>query len=669
MPAKKSNKTLIQKVTGLKRTRTSTCLAIAVLVAILLSSMFSTGMYSNIQLRLSDFLHGGRSPLENIAIVAVDDKSIQDIGRWPWDRGNHSLLIEKLSGAEAIGFDIGFFEPSDPGTDSRLAESVARAGNVVMPVEYLSFDLEDGIVQGGRKLEPIPEIKEASADLGYINVVTDPDGITRAVNLNIQGEYGPFAHAVLSQYLEVPIEKRNRFLVNYIGGPGTYPYYPFSDVIQGEYSREEFKDKIILVGATAPDLHDNYFVPTSRGKAMPGVEIHANLIQQLLTGRQLKTAPAWLTILTILAFAIGVALMVRYLHLWISAVLSLAAIIAYTFLAIAIFNTGLILNIIYIPVTVAATYIATMSYFYLSEKESKKKIRGAFEKYVSKDVIKHILEHPDRLKLGGEKRTITVFFSDIRGFTTISEKLNPEQLVHLLNEYLTEMTNIILDHNGVVDKYMGDAIMAFWNAPLNQPRHAEMACNATLRMEKRLKELQKKWKKDGVPHLEIGTGLNTGPAVVGNMGSYNRFDYTAMGDTVNLGSRLEGLNKPYGTRNIISETTREKIKNKPFLVRRLDKVRVKGKKEPITIYELVSRKQDAEPWYQDVIKRFEKGLDLYFRQKWSAAKKEFAAADKLRMSKGKEHDGPSKTFIERCEFFTKRPPDRGWDGVWVMKTK
>ncbi len=669
MPAKRPGANPEKRSGKTRWTRRDACIAIAVVVALFISLLFSAGFYSNIQAKLSDFLYGGGNALDDIVIIAIDDRSIQEIGRWPWDRGNFTELLGHLGGAKVIAFDVAFFESSDARADSGLAAAVASAGNVVMPVEYTRFEQEGDRIAGKDIIEPIDEIKKAAARLGYINVVTDNDGVTRAVNTDISGDYGHFAHAVIEQYIRKPLVKESRFLVNYVGRPGSFRRYSFADVLDGKYADSEFDDKIVLIGATAPDLHDDYFVPTSYGKAMPGVEVHANVVQQLLTGRNVRIAPAWLTILTIFIVALVVALLVYYLPIWLSASLSAALFLIYIFIAIFVFDAGIILNIVYVPVSIIVTYLATMIYFYLSEKRSKKQIKGAFEKYVSKDVISHILEHPEKLKLGGERREITVFFSDIRGFTTISEKLGPEQLVHLLNEYLTEMTNIILRYNGVVDKYMGDAIMAFWNAPLNQPRHAEIACMASLDMERRLKELQKKWKADGVPHLEIGIGLNTGAAVVGNMGSYDRFDYTAMGDTVNLGSRLEGINKPYGTRMIISESTKKKVEKKKFLVRKLDMVRVKGKNEPIVIYELVSAKKDAADWYYDVVTRFEKGLELYFKQKWAAAKKEFTAAESIRVKKGKAHDGPSNAFIERCDFFRKHPPGKGWDGVWVMKTK
>jgi adenylate cyclase len=649
----------------IKRTRFITSIAIAFIAALIISLIFSTGMYSNIQLRLSDFLYGGGQPLNNLAIIAVDDKSLQEIGRWPWERGNYTELIDYLEQSEVIGFDIAFFEESDPDVDAMLAEAIARHGKVVVPAEYTAFELSNGVLVGKDLVEPIDVVKEAAVDTGYINVITDKDGITRAVNLDIGGEYPPFASVVLQQYLKKPVPKESRFLINYIGRPGTYTYYSFSDVIDGKYEKEEFKDKIILVGATAPDLHDSYFVPISYGRAMPGVEIHANIVQQLVTGRTIKIAPFWLTVFLIFLAAVIIALMDFYLPMWLSTILAGVSMVVYIFIAIFAFNFGVIMNLIYIPFSVVASYLGTILYFYMSEKKSRKQVLGAFEKYVSKDVIKHIMENPEKLNLGGDKRVITVFFSDIRGFTTISEKLTPEKLVALLNEYLTEMTNIILKYNGVVDKYIGDAVMAFWNAPLDQPLHAERACLTSLEMQERLKELRKKWTSEGYPPVHIGIGLNTGPAVMGNMGSYDRFDYTAMGDTINLGSRLEGTTKAYGVGILISESTKKKIEKKPFVVRKIDMVKVKGKNKPITIYELMSRKKDAKKSDYLVIEHFEKGLSLYFKRKWNDALSEFRKADKVH----KSGDKTSKIFIDRCKYFKKHDPGKAWDGVWVMTTK
>ncbi len=656
---------IAEQLKQVKRTRFKTCIVIAVIAAFLSSLLLTAGVYSNVQLKLSDYLYGGVTPLSNIAIVSIDDQSIQDIGRWPWERGNFTLLLDKISQAKVIAFDVAFFERSTEETDKKLAEAVAKAGNVVMPVEYIKFSYKDGTVYGDKVITPVTEITEAAAALGYINVITDQDGTTRAANLNIQGEYDHFTNAIVDQYFKKNPEKQTRFLINFVGKPGSYPYYSFSGILAGIYKPEEFKDKILLIGATATDLHDSYFVPTSYGKAMPGVEVHANTVQQLITGNNLRIAPAWITVITMFIISLGVALLSLYLSIWLASSIAIALLILYIFITIFTFNAGIILNIVHVASATIITYVGTVIYLYLSEKKSRKKVLGAFEKYVSKEVIKHIMENPERLKLGGDKREITIFFSDVRGFTSISEKLTPEELVHLLNEYLSEMTNLILKNNGVVDKYMGDAIMAFWNAPLDQPKHAELACKTCLEMEKRLKQLQKKWTEEGVPPIEIGIGLNTGNAVVGNMGSYERFDYTAMGDTINTGSRLEGLNKQYGTRILISESTKNKIDTKRFVVRKIDKVAVKGKKEPITIFELVSFKEDTKHWYFEVIKHFEKGLEHYFNQEWEEAKKEFGKADSVREG----GDGASKAFIERCDYLKEHEPGKDWDGVWVMKTK
>jgi adenylate cyclase len=639
------------------------CVLIAVLVSVIASLLYNAGLYSNIQLKLSDYLYGGGKPFENIVIIAIDDKSIQDIGRWPWDREVFADLLQKTKDARVVAFDVAFFEKSTSYSDMILAQSINSSGNVVIPVEYSRFSKIDGVVAGHDVMTPIPELIGTAA-LGYINVITDADGITRSVNLNIKGDYEPFAEVIANKYIKTKPTNSDRQLVNFLGVPGTFKRYSFSDVRKGIYPADEFKGKLVLVGATAPDLHDEYFVPTSAGKAMPGVEIHANLIQQLISGKQLFDAPELLTIISIVITALIVAFVALYLPIIASIIITIALMIAFVFVTIIVFSNGIILNLVYVPATAVPTYMVSILYSYIAEKKSRKAVLGAFEKYVSKEVASHILADPKRLKLGGEKRTITIFFSDIRGFTTLSEKLSPEELVKLLNDYLSEMTGLILKNNGVVDKYIGDAIMAFWNAPLNQPDHATLACRTCLEMEQKLKKLQSHWDKQGLQHIEIGIGLNTGKAVVGNMGSESRFDYTAMGDTVNLGSRLEGLNKAYGTRIIISETTAAELDKKMFLVRMLDKVKVKGKNEPITIYELVSKSEDAEKWYAGVITHFEKGLEHYFKQDWDHAISEFNACLKLR-----PEDKPSGLFIDRCKHFKKEHPGKDWDGVWVMKEK
>jgi len=307
-------------------------------------------------------------------------------------------------------------------------------------------------------------------------------------------------------------------------------------------------------------------------------------------------------------------------------------------------------------------YIPLVVIYYVTEEKSRKWITSVFGKYVSPVVIDNLIKNPDKIKLGGEKRNITIFFSDIRGFTPIAEQLNPEDLVRLLNDYLSEMTSIIRKDQGLVDKYMGDAIMAFWGAPLDQPNHAIMACSSSLQMMDKLKELQKKWKNEGIPSFDIGIGINSGHAIVGNMGSSKRFDYTAIGDNVNLASRIEGLNKFFGTNIIITENTHKVIKNN-FESRKLDIVKVKGKKKTILIYELLSKKGNLNKKQHDFIQLYEEGLNLYLKKEWKLAIKSFQTALKLK------DDNATNIFITRCQNFIKNPPPKDWDGVWEMDIK
>jgi adenylate cyclase len=273
-----------------------------------------------------------------------------------------------------------------------------------------------------------------------------------------------------------------------------------------------------------------------------------------------------------------------------------------------------------------------------------------------------MLKDPTKLKLGGDKKDLTVLFSDIRGFTSISEKLPPEELVRLLNEYLTAMTNVVFKYEGLLDKYMGDAIMAVFGAPLDQPDHPQRACWTALNMMSELHRLQNKWQEEGRPALNIGIGINTGDMVVGNMGSEMRFDYTVMGDMVNLGSRLEGINKEYGSNIIISEFTYKAVKE-IMCCRELDSVRVKGKKLPVKIYELLGKKKDENKW-NDFIAGFEKGLALYRAAKWDEAISSFQKVLAIRAE-----DEASRIYIERCKNLKEEPPAQPWDGVFTMKTK
>ncbi len=636
-------------------------LKIGLFFAVVISAAYLTGMFSTLQFRLHDPLYGRSSePLKNIIILAIDDASLQEIGRWPWDRKVFADLLSKLSEAKVVGIDIIFSESSNKESDKMLADAIASAGNVVLSVEYTFFEKQGDVTVGRNVLLPLPELRADAAGMGAINLVTDADGITRSANTNIKGDYQLFAEVVAESIVKTAIPKENRLLLNMLGQRGTFKTIPITDVLNARIDTAIFRDAIVFVGATAPDLHDDHLAPTSAGVPVPGVEIQASLVQMMLTKKYLSLEPAWLVVFLVFIASLGVSFLLSRFNAWIVAAACVLGLLAYLFVVVLLFQKGILVDMIFFPLAVVLSYGGNLVHLYRSERRQKARIIDAFSKYVAPEIIDELFKHPEKLKLGGERRNMTIMFSDIRGFTTLSEKLSPEQLVAVLNEYLTAMTDIIMESRGVVDKYIGDAIMAFWGAPLEQKDHPVRACDASLAMIEKLQVLQKKWQSEGVPSFDIGVGINTGDAVVGNMGSNQRFDYTCMGDTVNLASRLEGLNKEYGTHILVSESTRKQLPD-AFVARELDYVRVKGKKEPITIYELVGKGKIAEKTHK-AITLFGTGLKKYRKTEFKKAIEDFEKAAEL-------GDAPSKIYIERCEHFIKEHPGNAWDCVWVMKTK
>ena len=448
-----------------------------------------------------------------------------------------------------------------------------------------------------------------------------------------------------------------------MGPSKTFPHYSIHDIIKGKIPVDKLRNKIVLVGVTATAVYDLRVTPFS--PVYPGVEIHANVIDNILHQNFLifSSMIRFIDIIAIIAFGLAMGLIIPRLRaVWGAFV---ALFIICVFIAVnlcAFFQFNICLNLVYPVLTMMVIYMGITIYRYIKEEREKKKIRGAFQYYLTASVINEMLKDPTKLKLGGDKKDLSVLFSDIRGFTTISEKLTPEELVRLLNEYLTVMTNIVFKYDGLLDKYMGDAIMAVFGAPLYQPDHAKRACLTALEMMSELQKLQKKWQAEERPVLNIGIGINTGDMVVGNMGSEMRFDYTVMGDMVNLGSRLEGINKEYGSNIIISEFTYAVVQDS-MSCRDLDLVRVKGKNKPVKIFELLGEKKDKDNW-KDIIDSFEKGLMLYREAKWDEAIASFKQVLAIRAD-----DFASSMYIERCKTLKEHPPAKPWDGIFIMTKK
>ena len=745
----------LKKIVAVSPIKITVALIVIALILFFMDAPFLRFM----ELKTLDLRMVSRGQLETsgqVVIATVDEKSLSEIGRWPWSRTVIAQLVTQLKryGARAVGFDIVFSEADDNAalkgltqlsreleglgisdrrllqliktqkraadTDAVLARAIENADNVTLgyffhtskrDAEHVSpEDIAQGeksvtnsrypMIQMRHEPDPynmiyayaaVPSLKilaDVAVNSGYFNAFPDPDGVIRWAPLVMkQGEHYhyPMALAVLIQYLgmppprlvlnemgvesiyledvRIPVDESGRLLINYLGPAKTFPHYSVTDIIKGRLNPDLFKDRIVIIGATATGIYDLRVTPYS--SVYPGVEIHANVVENILNQQFLEHS-AWITFLDvclIVLMGLVVGLTVPRMSA-VSGILTIVALMAFFVMAntLAFVYSRLWLNMVYPVLTMATIYLMITVYRYITEEREKKKVRGAFQYYLTASVMEEILKDPSRLKLGGEKKDLTVMFSDIRGFTTISEKLSPQQLVQLLNEYLTAMTDIVFKYDGLLDKYIGDAIMAVWGDPVEQPDHALRGCRTALDMMRALSALQEKWQREGWPHVDIGIGLNSGDMVVGNMGSDMRFDYTVMGDNVNLSSRLAGINKEYGTHIVISEFTYERVKEILFC-RELDSVRVKGKKLPVKIYELIGDRKEAAA-HQEAIQRFEAGLAQYKEGRWDEAMALFRETLTLRPG-----DPPSQLYMNRCESLKANPPEGEWDGVFTMTKK
>jgi len=442
-----------------------------------------------------------------------------------------------------------------------------------------------------------------------------------------------------------------------------FPHYSVADILSGRTAKDAFKDKIVFVGSTALGVYDLRVTPFSN--VYPGLEVHANVADNILR-QTFLFRPNWASffdLAAILFMGLVTGLVLPRLRALFSVLLIGVLFVGYLMVSQRLFvHQGIWLNMVYPLLTMVVVYTAVTLYRYIVEEREKRKIRGAFSFYVNPSVVNEVLKDPEKLKLGGDKKELSVLFSDIRGFTSLAEEMEPEMLVTLLNEYLTDMTNVVFELDGLLDKYIGDAIMAVFGAPLEQNDHPLRACHTALLMLDRLAAMQQRWRAEGTPQLDIGIGINTGPMVVGNMGSERRFDYTVMGDAVNLASRLEGINKEYGTQVVISEFTYGWVKD-DFFCRELDAVRVKGRARPVKIYELLAFRSTKNPKVE-IIEPFSQGLLYYREQEWDKAEEKFKEV--LSTIPG---DMAAALYLQRIATLRQESPGAGWDGVFTMKSK
>jgi adenylate cyclase len=536
----------------------------------------------------------------------------------------------------------------------------------------------------------LPEITEAAAGNGYFNMVPDADGTVRWFPLTIlygSDFFAPEGLVALHHYQGqpplaitlsrlgveeirlgrqvIPVDHYGRVLLNYRGPTATIPTYSAAALLDGSLPGRVLKDKIVLVGATAVGIYDLRVTPFSG--IYPGVEVQATVIDNLLKHDFISYSRyGWLRILLIiLGLGVLLGLLLRRLSAVWGFIAALGILSVFTGLNYLLFSRlNLHLELFYPLLGITLIYVGISMQQFLAEERERVRVRKAFESYVAPEVVHEMLKHPDQLRLGGERRQITLLFSDIRGFTSISEHLenDPQSLVRMLQDFLNPMSNIIINHGGTIDKYMGDAIMAMFGAPLVQPDHPRLACRAALDMTVALKNLNAHWQTLGRPVLRIGVGINSGPVTVGNMGSDRLFDYTAIGDNVNLASRLEGLNKHYGTNILISQSTAELI-GESFILREVDRVRVKGKAQAAGIFEVFGEGEPA-PKLSRFLDAFHQGLAFFRERRWPESLAAFTAALEIY-----PEDEATLRYLKLVQKHLESPPGPEWEAVTVMDGK
>jgi adenylate cyclase len=545
----------------------------------------------------------------------------------------------------------------------------------------------------------LPEFQSAAASGGHFNPLVDFDGISRRVPLLVEykGQYYESLSLAMVRNLlgsaqvipgypddgggsysgmewldlktpaggtmRIPVDENAATLIPYRGYQGSFKYVSVTDVLAGRTPKEELAGRVIIVGTTAPGLMDLRATPV--GAAYPGVEVHANLIAGMLDN-SIKHKPPYILGADVLLVLMTGAVMVFLLPMLSPLRATIVGFIVVLFLVSINMTFWHVENVV-LPlassmIAIILLYAMNMSWGYFVESRTKRQLTGLFGQYVPPELVEEMSRDPENYSMAGRKAELTVLFSDVRGFTTISEGLEPEELATLMNEYLGAMTVVVRKHRGTLDKYIGDAIMAFWGAPVDDPEHAKNAVLTGLEMAVALKELNVHLLTRGWPELKIGVGVNTGPMTVGDMGSPVRQSYTVMGDAVNLGSRLEGITKQYGVGFIAGETTRELLKNE-FVFRELDRVRVKGKVDPVGIYEPVGEEGKVDKDDLDEIKIWNQALRAYRSQDWDQAEVALMNLNRIKPRYLYELYG------ERITHLRTNPPGEGWDGVTTFETK
>ncbi|WP_269531142.1 CHASE2 domain-containing protein [Chitinimonas sp. BJYL2] len=698
--------------------------------------------------RLVLTMPGGVDP--RVVIVDLDEKSLAEVGRWPWPRKTVADLVHKLTDdykAAAVGFDIVFAEKDDSSglpVLQRLAEGELKSNEAFQstlaamsggldydglfadslknkPVVlgyYFSFEadarkagqlpkpvLPAGMFKG-RNVYPLtakgyganlPVLMGSATSAGHFNPLPDPDGVTRRVGMLVEHEgkyYESLSLAMVRAYLNfpaiepvyaenswlraykplewlkvgpltIPVDENITTLTPFRGGKQSFNYISAADVLSGRAKADDIAGRMVLIGTTAPGLLDLRVAPVD--SVYPGVEIHANLIASMMDNA-LPARPDYLQGAEILLLlVVGLTLIVVLMRLnplpgtLITAGIGMLVIVG----NFALWKySGLALPLAATLVAIALLYAISMAYGYFFEARNKKQMASLFGQYVPPELVAKMSEEPEKYSMEGQSRELTVLFSDVRSFTTISESMEPKELTRFMNEFLTTLSDVIrTQYLGTIDKYMGDCVMAFWGAPIHDPDHAKNAVLAGLEMQRAMQALGPALKEKGWPEIHIGVGVNTGRMTVGDMGSQIRKAYTVMGDAVNLASRLEGITKYYGVGMIVGEQTRAAAKE-AILFRELDRVRVKGKDEGVTVYEPIGEIGKVDKAIRSEIELFHTALKHYRAQDWDMAELQL-------INLRNQHAGVKlyQVYLDRIATLRKASLPADWDGVYEFDTK
>lgn len=725
-----------------------------VLISLILSSayLFLPRHFQSLDDRVRDFYfkaRGATTASEDIVIIDIDERSIKELGQWPWERDKVALIVENLalSGAGIIGLDIVFSEADKtnpkllaktwdmdelkvPDYDLILSQTIAATPTISgyvfdfdannsneapqIPAIFVERSKQDRefIPQARGVLANLKIIQDASYSSGYLNNIPDEAGIIRSVPLMIRYQqrlYPSLAfemYRIASQskrvtisYSEVgvesvqvgkniiPTDRFARMHLNFRGPARSYRYISAVDIFSGSFDPKLVEGKFVLIGTSAYGLMDLRSTPLD--SVIAGVEIHANMIDNLLHADMLRR-PAWAEVADLSAIIV-IAFIVIFIYSRLPLLLFTLAIVSSFFALIylnyyLLFSEFFILNALFSLFSLVLSLVGALGINYFFESRHKEIIKAKFASKVSTSVMEDILQHSDSDALEGQEKEITVFFSDVRGFTNISEAMgDAKKLIRFMNEIMEPMTEIIIDEKGTIDKYIGDAIMAYWNAPLDLDNHADRALRASLRQLHYLKRLNEELRaepdfinvtnmadKSNIPIVDIGIGLNTGLAIVGEMGSKKRSDYTVIGDTINVGSRLESLCKYYNSRLNISNFTKSQLKSE-YIFRFLDLVTVKGKSEPVEVWQVHDfADEETKPLFYSSkeellaeLETYHRAIDLYKAENFKDA---LVIFEELNQLKFKSNLKICDIYIERCKHYVENPP-KEFNGVYVHTTK